>query len=165
MPFRTLTSSERRRLPHWVTFGCLALTGIVLGYLVEPASIPLSRNEASVISPVAAHTAQAHNSTILIDVREPYEVRDGGPVGAAANLSYRLDGSRDAQFIAEITKIVHQNYDSNITLICATGVRSAAARDLLSKHGFGNVKSLIGGFVAWQRNRLPTVLNQNQTDI
>ena len=85
----------------------------------------------AVITARDAYTAEVRHQTSLIDVREPYEVRRGAPTGTFARIPYRLDGTGDDQFVAAVIKAVDGNRASDITLICATGVRSAAARDVL----------------------------------
>jgi rhodanese-related sulfurtransferase len=109
------------------------------------------------VSAAEAHAAAVRGDTFLIDVREPYEIARGAPEGTGAEIPYRLDGSRNDQFVSEVTLAVAGHRLSDITLICARGVRSAAARDLLSRHGFSNVKSLVGGFAAWRSSGMPSL--------
>ena len=81
----------------------------------------------------------AHESFLLLDVREPHEIPIatlGGtliPVGALE------------QRIAEITA----PKDSEIITHCRTGVRSQKAALILKQHGFTNVSNLAGGILAW----------------
>jgi len=81
----------------------------------------------------------AHESFLLLDVREPHEIPIatlGGtliPVGALE------------QRIAEITA----PKDSEIITHCRTGARSQKAALILKQHGFTNVSNLAGGILAW----------------
>jgi len=115
-----------------------------------------------IILPRDAELAATNGNALLVDVREPDEIQHGAPLGANASFPFRLDGSRDEDFVAEMVGVVRGKLDTKIIRLCATGVRSAAARDLLLDHGFENVKSLVGGFVAWQRDGLPIVAGRSQ---
>lgn len=126
------------------------VAAIVAGALLGVANI-----DQGLVSAPTAYAAEMQGKTTLVDVREAEEIALGTPPHAV-RFVYRLDGSLDEAFIAEITKLVAGNKSSDVTLMCATGVRSAAARDLLMQNGFRNVKSLSGGFVAWREQGLPT---------
>ena len=108
----------------------------------------------------AAYSAAVHGETTLIDVREPDEILRGAPASTAARIPYRLDGSRNIQFVETVLQTVTANRSANITLICAVGTRSAAARDLLIQHGFIDVKSLEGGFQRWRASGFPSISQQ-----
>ena len=47
--------------------------------------------------------------------------------------------------------------DQEIVAICSTGYRSAMALMALQMLGYTNVKSLVGGFTAWNAADLPVV--------
>lgn len=75
---------------------------------------------------------------VLVDVREPYETRIssiGGILIPINQLPYRLE---------------ELNKEDEIVIYCRTGHRSSNATDfLLKKHGFKNVKNLVGGINKW----------------
>jgi rhodanese-related sulfurtransferase len=54
--------------------------------------------------------------------------------------------------------IVHQipNKDAELILYCGGGYRSALAADNLQKMGYTNVRSMAGGWSAWQEAEAPT---------
>jgi rhodanese-related sulfurtransferase len=144
-------------------FGAASLVFVLLAYPVraEPGDQVSSAGPiAGAISAQEALVAMLRGETQLIDVREPFEIRRAAPGWSRARIPYRLDGSRDTEFVTDVLQAVAGNRLSDITLICATGVRSAAARDLLLKHGFTRVRSLTGGFEAWQNGGLPTVADR-----
>ena len=142
-----------------LSIGLRCLSVAVLSILVF--AFPVRAEQAGVISAPAAHEAILHGGTELIDVREDYEVQGAAPLGARAHIPYRMNHSRDEAFIADALHAGGGDRTSNVTLICATGVRSAAARDLLLKHGFTNVKSLAGGFESWRSAGLPIIAERS----
>lgn len=76
----------------------------------------------------------------LIDVRTPAEV-DNGMIPGAVHISLAdiLAGKFDLP------------EDAHHLLYCAGGYRSNIAASYLQKHGYWNVRSLAGGFLAWNR--------------
>ena len=91
---------------------------------------------------------QAENPPLLIDVREESEW----------NLSHLEDAVHLSRGVIEI-KIEAIAPDPNTTIICycGGGNRSALVAESLQKMGYTSVKSLIGGFKAWQKAELPTI--------
>ena len=87
----------------------------------------------------------AGDDMFILDVREPHEYQIcniGGhliPLGDLPARLNELDSSRDI--------VVH----------CRSGVRSAKAVTLLRQAGFGKVKNLAGGILAWSDKVDPTV--------
>lgn len=82
----------------------------------------------------------------LIDVRTPAEYADGHLHGAV-NLDW-TGGVLD-QRMATLDKT------KPVLLYCASGRRSAAAREAMSAAGFRDVKDLDGGIRAWSGAGLP----------
>ena len=93
----------------------------------------------------------------LIDVREPSEL-EGGIIPGAITI---------ARGVLE-TNIENRIGDKNtpIVVYCASGIRSAFATDTLSKLGYTNVKSLVGGFNKWKDDGfdfdIPKTLSNDQ---
>lgn len=83
----------------------------------------------------------------LIDVREDNEW-DAGHARGAIHMGRGVI-ERD---------IVHQipNKDAELILYCGGGYRSALAVDNLQKMGYTNVRSMAGGWSAWQEVDAPT---------
>jgi phage shock protein E len=82
----------------------------------------------------------------LIDVRTPAEYAEGH-IDGALNLDW-TGGVLD-QRMATLDK------SKPVLLYCASGRRSAAARDAMTAAGFTNVKDLSGGITAWRNAGLP----------
>ena len=109
----------------------------------EEAPVTVSVPE---IQPVELKTKlDAGNDIFLLDVREPHEYQIcnlGGyliPLGDLPARMHELDSSRE------------------IVAHCRSGVRSAKAVTLLRQSGFGKVKNLAGGILAWSDQVDPTL--------
>lgn len=84
---------------------------------------------------------------VLLDVRRPdeHEYADiGGTLVPLNELPDRL---------AEL----EAHRDDLIVVYCRSGARSGRAVQFLQEHGFGNVKNLSGGILAWNREIDPNV--------
>ena len=94
---------------------------------------------------------------VLVDVREPDEVADGVIKGAITIPRGFLE--------LRIEQAV-PNKDQEVIIYCQGGVRSAMAAKALEELGYGQVKSMAGGFGAWKRGGhsfvMPRVLNAEQ---
>jgi rhodanese-related sulfurtransferase len=85
------------------------------------------------------------DSSILIDVREPFEFK-GNRIKGAINMpaSGNLDKAADT-------------LDRNLTLFlyCTSGFRSSNAAETLYDKGFRKLYNLEGGIVAWRKDGMP----------
>jgi rhodanese-related sulfurtransferase len=89
---------------------------------------------------LAARLARG-DSPILLDVRTPAEWAAG-----------RIAGARHLP-LAEILKACCSlPTDDEIVVYCGSGYRSNMAGSYMKNHGYGNVKSLAGGVLAWARS-------------
>ena len=94
------------------------------------------------LTPTEAKQKQAHGA-IILDVREPYEWREGHvhsavhiPLGALTVRARELDPSKE------------------IVVVCRSGNRSMTAAKILTSAGFTQVSNLAGGMIAWSRQGL-----------
>jgi rhodanese-related sulfurtransferase len=76
----------------------------------------------------------------LVDVREPEEFADGHIEGCKLIPL----GEVQARAVAELRK------DDDIVIYCAHGVRSMHALRAMAQLGFTQLRSLEGGFCAWE---------------
>lgn len=102
----------------------------------------------SVITPSGAIQLMNKDDSILLDVREANEIKDG----AIADFKHIPLGSVMGR-LGEINKFK----DKDVIVYCRSGHRSASACRTLTKNGFEKVYNLKGGIVAWQDAQLPTV--------
>lgn len=106
----------------------------------------LASGTSARISPEQARDLILGSNAMVVDVREPDEVRRSGKIAGAVNvpvdqIAEHADPAaphRDWTFAA----------DRPIIVYCASGIRSARAAVLLSELGYKQVYDL-GGFAAW----------------
>lgn len=89
-----------------------------------------------------------HSSMRIIDVREPDEYAAGHLPGAVniprGMLEFKVSGEAD-----------WQNPEQAVLLYCKTSGRATLATCSLQSLGFTQVRSMAGGFDAWQAAGLP----------
>jgi len=86
--------------------------------------------------------------TVLIDVREPDEYRQGHIAGAVniprGVLEFRISGEPSLQDVAR-----------PVIVYCKTSGRAALSAVAMQSMGFANVTSVAGGFDAWLAGKHP----------
>ena len=105
--------------------------------LVEDAKTRV--REVSVADVLAEQAAGA--ALVLVDVREDREWDAGHALGALHLGRGVLE--------RDVEKAV-PDHDTELVLYCGGGFRSALAADNLQKMGYRNVRSMAGGWKAWQ---------------
>jgi len=101
------------------------------------------------IMPAALKDQIASGNVSIVDVRTPQELADNGFIEGAINIPLRM--------LAKNLDKLPQDKASPIVTYCAIGHNGAQAMMALSLLGYTNVKSLVGGFAAWQAANLPIV--------
>jgi thiosulfate sulfurtransferase len=86
------------------------------------------------------------NEAVLVDIRDPQSFQT-----AHAPMAFHLTDSSLVSWMNEV------EFDQPIVVMCYHGVSSQGAAQYLIEQGFEQVYSVDGGFVAWQRENLPTV--------
>lgn len=89
---------------------------------------------------LAARLARG-DSPILLDVRTPAEWAGG-----------RIKGAQHMPFAEILQACCALPVDDEIVVYCGSGYRSNMAGSYMKNHGYGNVKSLAGGVLAWARS-------------
>jgi rhodanese-related sulfurtransferase len=90
---------------------------------------------------------------LVLDVREPAEYA-AGHIPVALNVPRgMLEAKADLEYAGREPRLADRNHE--IIVHCASGVRSAFAADVLQTMGFTNVKSMAGGFAAWEQRGHP----------
>lgn len=88
--------------------------------------------------------ARQKAGAVIVDVREPYEWREGHIPGALhiplGNLSGRLR---------------ELNPSHDMIMVCRSGNRSMTAAQMMQRAGFSHVSNMAGGMIRWTRQRLP----------
>ena len=84
---------------------------------------------------------QAGTAPLILDVREPWEHEETSIAGTQniplGSLPDHLESLEDHK-------------DQEIVVHCRSGARSAQAKAFLTQQGFGNVRNLLGGMLAWE---------------
>ena len=141
--------STAKKLPVWF-FGLLIVVGIGLMALIVSSLSPAGPKvayplEISVSQAMEKRTAGA----FILDVREPNEWAQAHiPDAILIPLGQLPDR------LSEIPK------DQEVVVVCRSGNRSAAGRDILLKAGFTTVTSMAGGMNQWQAADYPSISGQ-----
>jgi rhodanese-related sulfurtransferase len=118
---------------------------------------------AEVLTPDEARTRAGRGELTIVDIRLPVEwERTGLPEGALAiSLQDQTLQPRGA-FVADVLEALGNDPTRPIALICASGHRSAFARQWLLQSGFSQVHDISEGMVGgeygpgWLARALPT---------
>ena len=88
------------------------------------------------------------DDTIVVDVREDKEIKDG----ILQNAQHITLGQLN-------DRIGHLGTNKQVPILvyCRSGTRSSSACNTITKAGFENVSALTGGILAWEGANLPTV--------
>lgn len=99
-----------------------------------------------VIDGARARTLVKQSAAVLVDVREPQEVRQGGQASGAINLPL----GELAQRATPATPTCHPDLGTGrpVIVYCATGARSGMAAKILKKLGHAEVYNM-GSLAAW----------------
>lgn len=89
---------------------------------------------------VAALLAGDGEKPILLDVREPWELR-----------ICHIEGSRSVPMGQIVRSLATLPHDRDIIVICHHGIRSYQVARFLELQGFPRVVNLEGGLAAWAR--------------
>ncbi len=92
-------------------------------------------------APELARRIATGNAPVLLDVRTPAEWNAG-----------RIAGAQHLPFADILQACCSLPTDDEIVVYCGTGYRSNMAGSYMKSHGYGNVKSLAGGTLAWARS-------------
>jgi rhodanese-related sulfurtransferase len=107
-----------------------------------------AKKKITEISPTdAAQKAKSSSDAVIVDVREKDEFDE----------SHIPDAVHMSRGTIEL-EVEDKFPDRNTTIIChcGGGGRSALAAESLQKMGYKNVRSMAGGFKAWEAAGLPT---------
>jgi rhodanese-related sulfurtransferase len=100
------------------------------------------------VGPAEATLLINHQDAVVLDVREPGELKEGVILG-----SVHIPAGQVRDSLARLEKY----RDRPVIVGCRTGSRSQSASAVLAKAGFGKVYNLRGGVMAWQNAGLPLV--------
>jgi rhodanese-related sulfurtransferase len=117
--------------------------------------------QEAVMSADEAAEKAAKGEVMIIDVRSPQEWAETGvPAGAKRVTIHNPEGVR--AFVEEVVKITDGDTSQPIAFICAAGVRSSYAQQLVEDAGYENVVNIREGMMGssdgpgWLAKGLPT---------
>ena len=123
-----------------VVIGCL-LAGAAPVSAPPAGGLTLTADGYCLIEPARlAERLQAGDKMKLVDVRELVEYRNDGHISGVLLIPLGTLSGRLKEFDPE----------EEITVVCRSGGRSAAAAIMLVKAGFKKVNSLAGGMTKWK---------------
>lgn len=89
----------------------------------------------------------AHEGTVVVDLREPEELKNTGTIGGAVHVPRGM-----LEFRADPSSPYHDDRlqpETPVRLYCASGGRSALAATTLASLGYTDVAHLTGGMKEW----------------
>jgi rhodanese-related sulfurtransferase len=91
---------------------------------------------------------QSGENVFVLDVREPDEFK-AGHIEGAVNIPIRL--------LAKSLDKLPADKAAPIAIVCKSGIRAAYGTMTLKLLGYTNVKDVVGGMLAWEKDGLPLV--------
>lgn len=142
-----------RKVPHLALILALALAALALpaaaADLQSSLDAFLSKLPAD-FETVAGKTVVAKQNAgenlFVLDVREPEEFK-AGHIEGAVNIPIRSL----AQNVAKLPG----DKGTPIAVVCKSGIRAAYGTMSLKLLGYANVKDIVGGMLAWEKDALP----------
>ncbi|MEW6178789.1 MAG: rhodanese-like domain-containing protein [Chloroflexota bacterium] len=143
---KTVKTAQQKnaRFPLWIA--AILLIAIAGGALVWLTNRPAADASLPREISVAQAAQLREEGAFVLDVRQPEEWNEVHVPGATLIPLDQL-----ASRINELPK------DQEILVICRSGNRSQAGRDILLQAGFEKVTSVSGGITAWRSAGYPTV--------
>ncbi len=139
-------------------FGFLGILFLALAALVVPAAAAdlqadihtflsgLPADFDTVAGKTLAAKQQSGENVFVLDVREPDEFT-AGHIEGAANIPIRT--------LARSLDKLPADKSMPIAVVCKSGIRAAYATMTLRLLGYPNVKDVVGGMLAWEKDGLP----------
>jgi rhodanese-related sulfurtransferase len=89
---------------------------------------------------------QSGENVFVLDVRETEEFK-AGHIEGAVNVPIRTLANNGSQ--------LPQDKNAPVAVVCKSGIRAAYATMALKMLGYTNVKDVVGGMLAWEKEGLP----------
>lgn len=105
----------------------------------------------------ARELAEVRKEYVVLDVRDDSEFEDEGHIPDARHLYVGYLENHLGRIEPELPK------RTPIAVVCSVGHRAGLATSMLLRHGYKNVKNLIGGMTAWNKLELDTAKGGEHT--
>ena len=115
--------------------------------------VKAAKQEIENLAPEKVMAELAKGNVVLIDIREPEELKQAGKISGAVNAPRGM-----LEFYADSSLPYHKpEFDKvkRLILYCASSGRSALAVKTLKEMGYKNVAHIDGGFKAWKAAGMP----------
>ena len=120
---------------------------IVIGMLIKIETARFTR-KFKMLNTNEAVKLMNNDETIIVDVREDKEIKDG-IIKKAQHITLGQ--------LPDRIGLLGTNKQAPILVYCRSGTRSSTACNTITKAGFEDVSSITGGILAWEAANLPTV--------
>ena len=145
---------SKRSNAAWLWLGLSVLAAVMLvgcsTNQATPTVVPTSAAAIAAPYPAEISVAQAlakrDAGAFFLDVREPSEWNQAHIAGSTLIPLGQLE-----KRVTELPR------DKEIVVVCHSGTRSKAGRDIVKNAGFTQVTCMTGGLTAWQAAGYPTV--------
>ena len=120
---------------------------VIISLMIAPFAFSGAANAGNTgadYSEIMALQSKEADNLYLLDVRTPGEYAQGHIPGSVLIPMKQIQGS-----LGRIPR------DKKVIVICASGARSGAVSDFLSRQGYPWVKNYSGGIMDWARRGLP----------
>ncbi len=144
-PGAAQSAKAAARPPLWVWGGLAVLVVIVAAVLLSQGTGGAAAGFPAEIS-VAQAAAKRDAGAFILDVREPDEWTE-----------YHIPGATLISLGDLAARVNEVPRDKEVVVVCRSGNRSQAGRDILVSAGFTKVTSMAGGLKEWAAAKLPTV--------
>jgi rhodanese-related sulfurtransferase len=117
-----------------------------------------AREQVEVLSPQEAQAKmQADPNVVVVDVREPEDVKSTGAIPGAMNIPLGVLPLRaDTELPENLREARLQDRSTPVITTCGGGGQAALAAKTLKDMGFTNVSMVDGGTRGWKAAGLPT---------
>lgn len=137
------------------TFFFILITQNAMAQKSAAEMVKAAKQEIENLTPQQALDEISKGDAIVIDIREPEELKQNGKITGSINAPRGM-----LEFYADPTLPYHKpefNKEKRIILYCASSGRSALAVKTLKEMGYTNVAHIDGGVKAWKEAGLPLV--------
>jgi rhodanese-related sulfurtransferase len=117
-----------------------------------------ARETAEVVSPEEAQRRLRENpNVIVVDVREPDDIKETGAIPGSINVPLGMLPIRaDTELPENLREQKLQDRSAQVITTCGGGGQAALAAKTLRDMGFERVAMIDGGTRAWKQKGLPT---------
>ncbi|CAH0553925.1 unnamed protein product [Brassicogethes aeneus] len=128
---------------------------LCFGGLLFACVLQLSSTKMSVKIATFDEVKNLNKNVVLIDVREPSELKEFGVIPGSINIPLKdVEKALKDLSSEEFGKLYGKNkpsLDTEIIFSCRSGRRSGLAADIAVKLGYQNVKNYQGSWLEWEQ--------------